>query len=309
MTNLNMSGLDLNLLPPLDALLRKRNVTHAAAEVGLSQPAMSRALARLREIFDDEILVRAGRSFVLTPRAAGLAPRVAAALGEIRALYKEPSFDPLAERRVIRIAAIDVQTILFCGPLMTRLRREAPGLELRIEGYGADIFARIESGATDLAFALTTSPLPPGVNSEFIASDRLALVMRRGHPAAKKKWRIADYGRYDHVGVTVLGDGRSELDARLAAVGVTRNIPLVTPHFAAALAAVATSDLVTTISRALARRFADSFDLAVLSPPFPDTELHSTLVWSAVKNGDKLLTWLRGRIGEVAREALAAEPA
>ena len=307
MTDLNISGLDLNLLPPLDALLRQRNVTHAAEAVGLSQPAMSRALARLREIFDDEILVRVGRSFVLTPRAAGLAPRVAAALAEVRALYKAPAFDPLAERRVVRIAAIDVQTVLFCGPLMARLRKEAPGVELRFEGYGADILARIENGATDLAFALTTTPLPPGARSEFVASDQLALVMRRDHPAANRKWRIADYGRYDHVGVTVLGDGLSELDARLAAAGVTRSIPLVTPHFTAALAAVATSDLVTTISRAFARHFADSFGLAVLDPPFPDTQLHGTIVWSAVKNGDKLLAWLRGRIGEVAREVLAAE--
>jgi DNA-binding transcriptional LysR family regulator len=307
MTDLNISGLDLNLLPPLDALLRQRNVTHAAEEVGLSQPAMSRALARLREIFGDEILVRVGRNFVLTPRAAGLAPRVAAALAEIRGLYKAPAFDPLAERRIVRIAAIDVQTVLFCGPLMARLRKEAPGVALRFEGYGADILARVESGATDLAFALTNTPLPPGVRSEFVASDRLALVMRRDHPAANRKWRIADYGRYDHVGVTVLGDGLSELDARLAAVGVTRSIPLMTPHFTAALAAVATSDLVTTISRAFARRFADAFGLAVLDPPFPNAELHGTIVWSAVKNGDKLLAWLRGRIGEVAREALAAE--
>ena len=308
MRETNLSGLDLNLLPPLDALLRLRNVTRAAADAGMSQPAMSRALARLREIFEDALLVRLARGFVLTPKAQSLAPRVGAALAELRGLYREPAFDPRLQNRVIRLAASDVQTILLGAPLAARLARQAPGVALVMEPYGADVVARIASGATDMAFALSTTPLPPDAMSEIIHEDRLALVLRRGHPAARRKWTLADYGAVDHVGVAILGDGVSELDAKLAVAGVARRVPLVTPHFMAALAAVAATDMATTISRAFARRFAEPLGLVLLEPPFAQTRLQGTLVWSRVKQADRTLAWFRGLVGEAAREVFRSSP-
>ncbi|NEV78805.1 LysR family transcriptional regulator, partial [Rhodopseudomonas sp. BR0C11] len=138
-----------------------------------------------------------------------------------------------------------------------------------------------------------------------IAADRLALVMRRGHPKAKRTWRIGDYADVDHVGIALLDDGRSELDGILAAAGVSRRVALVTPHFTAALATVAATDMVTTISRALARRFAGAFDLVVKPPPFTKIELPMTLVWSHLRHGDPLLVWFRGLLREVAGPAYA----
>lgn len=302
MRDINLSSLDLNLLPPLEALLRRRNVTHAAADVGLSQPAMSRALSRLRALLGDPLLVRGQGGFVLTSRAQNLAPRVATALDELKVLFQEQSFDPASERRTIRVAASDTQTILLAPMIMARLAREAPGIELRMEPYGQDLFTRMERGACDLAFALATTPLPVGAMSEPIAVDRLALVMKRGHPAADRLWAIADYGAFDHVGVALLGDGRSELDALLAAAGVSRRIALMTPHFMAALATVAATNMITTISEAFARRFADAFDLIVREPPFADTELRVTLVWSHIHATDPLLAWFRGLVRDVARQ-------
>lgn len=123
-----------------------------------------------------------------------------------------------------------------------RLAREAPGIDLRVETYGADLASRLDSGALDLAFALTTTSLPSGAYSEIVGEDRLALVMRRGHPAAGRAWTLADYGVYHQAAVALLGDGHSELDALLAAAGVSRRIALVTPHFMAALAAVAATE-------------------------------------------------------------------
>eukprot|EP01037_Dinobryon_pediforme_P030705 gene30705-34890_t len=239
MQEINIAGLDLNLLPPLGALLRRRNVTRAAVDVGLSQPAMSRALSRLRDLIGDPLLVRGGGGLQLTPRAAALLPKVEAALNDVRALFHEPAFDPAAERRVIRMAASDAQTVLLAPAIMARLAREAPGLSLRMESYGPDLVSRLERGDIDLAFALSTTPLPPGALSEPVSDDRLALVMRRGHPAADRDWVLADYAAYDHVVVALTGDGQSDTDALLAAGGVPRRIALVTPHFTAAVAAVA----------------------------------------------------------------------
>jgi DNA-binding transcriptional LysR family regulator len=307
MRELNIAGVDLNLLPALEALLRLRHVTRAAAEVGLSQPAMSRALGRLRALLNDPLLVRGRAGFLLTPRAQRLAPQLAATLNGLRDLLAEPEFDPAQERRTIRMAASDTQTILLAPSLMVRLAREAPGIELRMEAYGPDPIARMENGTLDLAFALANSPLPPGAVSEPLADDRLALVMRRGHPAAHRPWSVADYGVFGHVGVALLGDGVSEIDALLAAAGVRRRIALVTPHFMAALATVAATDLVTTISEVFARRFATTFDLVLRPPPFADSGLRMTLAWSHVRTADPVLTWFRGMVRDVAQQVYGGE--
>jgi len=302
MHEVNLSGLDLNLLPALEALLRRRNVTHAASDVGLSQPAMSRALSRLRALLDDPLLVRAHNGLVLTPRAQSLAPRVATAMAELKDLFSEQTFDPATEHRTIRIAASDTQTVLLGPPLMARLSREAPGVDLRFEPYGPDMIRRMENNTLDFAFALSTTDLPMGAMSMPLARDRLALVMRRDHPKSTRKWSIDDYGTVDHVGIALLDDGRSELDGLLAAAGVRRRVALVTPHFMAALAAVAATDMVTTISEAFARRFAEVFDLSVRPPPFANTDLMMTLIWSHVRASDPTLVWFRELLRETAEQ-------
>jgi len=302
MRDINLSGLDLNLLPQLAALLRRRNVTHAAEDVGLSQPALSRALARLRDALNDPLLVRGSRGLVLTPRAERLLPRLEAVLGDLKAIFRQPTFDPATEDRIIRMAASDTHTVLLAPAIMARLAREAPGIRLRIEPYGADIVAKMESGGLDLAFALATTALPPGAMSEPVAVDRLALVLRRGHPAAGRPWHIADYAAYDHVGIAITGDGHSDVDATLAAAGVVRRMALVTPHFIAALASVAVTDMVTTISRAFALRFAETFDLVLKDPPFATIDLPMTLVWSQIRANDPVLTWFRALVRDVAAD-------
>lgn len=306
MRELNISGVDLNLLPPLLALLQRRNVSHAAIDAGMSQPAMSRALARLRALLGDALLVRGNRGYVLTPRATALLPQLVATLGEVRAMLNPVAFDPAQARRTIRLAAADTHTVLMLPRVLARLAREAPGIDLRVESYGPDLVARVERGDLDLAFATSATPLPPGAMSMMLSQDRLALVMRRGHPAADADWTLADYGRWQHVGVALLGDGNSDLDALLGAAGVRRRFALVTPHFVAALAAVAASDCITTVSARFAEHFADSMGLLLKPPPFADSDISITIVWSDLRSGDPVLAWFRTLLAEEAA-ALAAE--
>jgi DNA-binding transcriptional LysR family regulator len=188
--------------------------------------------------------------------------------------------------------------------VMARLAREAPGVDLRVEPYTPDMAARLDSGALDLAFALSSTPLPPGAYSERVLDDRLALVMRRGHPAAGRPWTLADYGDFPHVGVAMIGDGQSEIDAILAGEGVTRRISLVTPHFMAALATVAATDAVTTLSATLATRFAGAFGLTLQAPPFTQTQLQMTLVSSHIRATDPFLAWFRDLVREVGAEGV-----
>ena len=302
MREVNLAGLDLNLLPALEALLRLRNVTRAAAEVGLSQPAMSRALARLREIFGRSAARPDRRRPLADARREALQPKVAATLENLRGLFRPPAIDPAGLKRTFRLAAADAQTILIAPRLVARLEREAPGVDLAFSSIGRDIMARLEQGEVDLCLAVTGTPLPPGLVSETLARDRLALVMRRGHPAANRQWTVADYALYRHATVSVFGDGVSEIDARLAAAGVERRIGLTTPHFMATIAAVAASDLVTTISVAFAAQFAAQLDLVLKPPPFDDG-LEMTAVSTRLRAADPALIWFRKILREVATVA------
>ena len=305
MREVNIAGVDLNLVPALDALLRRRSVTRAAADVGLSQPAMSRCLARLRELQGDPLLVRSAAGYVLTARAQTLRPLLAAAMNQLRDVFRQQNFDPGTERSVVRLAAADTHTILVLPGVVARLAVEAPGVDLRVEPYRRDTSERLNDGSLDLAFALSTTPLRSGTYSEVVGEDQLALVMRGGHPAAQRQWSIADYASYRHAEVDILGDGQSQIDTILAARGVGRRVALWTPHFMAALATVASTDLVATLSAAFARRFASALDLVLLAPPFDETRLEVTLVYSHARATDPLLAWFRNLVREVALTSIA----
>jgi DNA-binding transcriptional LysR family regulator len=301
MREVNLHGVDLNLLPALEALLRRRNVSQAAVDAGLSQPAMSRALQRLRDLFDDPLLVRVSGGFALSPKAEGVLTRVQGALQDVTSVFAEPIFDPALVERRIRFAATDLQTILYAPALMARLAKEAPGIDIVVEPYSRDVAQRMENGSLDFVFALANTPLPPGAESEVLTEDRLALVMRRGHPAENQQWTVEDYGRFNHASIGIMGDGISELDAQLAMHGVKRRIALTTPHFMAALAAVSASDLVTTVSENFAKRFALQFNLRLRTPPLKNIALNPTIVWNQLRGSDNVLTWVRGVLQEVCR--------
>ncbi|WP_245196655.1 LysR family transcriptional regulator [Labrys sp. LIt4] len=301
MRDVHLKAIDLNLLTALGALLSQRSVSRAAREIGLSQPAMSRALDRLRHLFGDELMLRSGAGMVLTARAEALAPQVQEILADIRALVAEPRFDPSSEHRTLRIAAVDSLTTLLFPGVMVRLLEEAPHVDLRAVPISADIARRLQSGDIDLTFALANYPLAAGTHSETLMDDRLALIMRRDHPAARNgPLSLAAYAALTHVTVSVFGDGSTEADAALAAAGLERRIGLTTPHFTSALMAVARTDMVTVLSHAFARQFAEALDLVLLEPPLEPAVLKITMVWHAARKHDRLLAWLRGVFRQVA---------
>jgi DNA-binding transcriptional LysR family regulator len=299
MRDLNLASVDLNLLPALEALLRRRHVTRAAEDVGLSQPAMSHILARLREVLGDELLVRGSSGLALTSRAEEIAPRVAAVLNATRAIYQPPPFEVSKIRRALHVAGCDLHSILFVPDLMDRIRKEAPGIQLSIQNYTRDVFKRLEDGSIDLVFADAETPLPPGAVSTVIGDDRYALVMREQHPAAKKKWTVAEYASWESVVVSIFGDGASDVDARLAKAGVARRIGLSTPHFMASLAAVSATDMIATTSHLFATRHAKAYRLIVREPPFPEIRFTSTVIGSALRMNDPVIRWFCALVKEV----------
>lgn len=305
MQQVNLNGLDLNLLPPLEALLRRKNVTLAAADAGMSQPAMSRALGRLRAIFDDPLLVRGAKGLVLTPKALDVAVALRPALERVKEVFHAPDFNPLTAQRTIRFASSDIHNALIFPTLLRNLSELAPGLNLSCEPYGPDILARMTAGDLDFAFALDTSPLPTGAQSVYLAEDELALVMRRNHPLADHDWALSDYANVPHILIKILNDGVNELDALLAVQGIQRRTLWSTPHFLAALAAVAATDAVTTLSRAFAARFADQFDLILRRPPLDSAALGIVLVMSQTRGHDPLMAWVADQVKRAATVAYA----
>jgi DNA-binding transcriptional LysR family regulator len=303
MRETNLPGVDLNLLPALEALIRRRNVTLAGRDVGLSQPAMSRALARLRALLGDPILVKAPGGLAPTARAVALLPQLTASLDRLGGLLRPPAFAPEALDREFRIAASDVHALLIGPPLLAAVRKLAPRATLRFLPVAADVRERIQTGDIDLAFALASTPLPPGAHSEPLAEDRLSLVARRGAFPEDKRWTLADYASANHATVAIFGDRVSDIDSELAEAGLVRRILFTSPHFLATLAAVAASDCVTTLSAALARRFAGMFGLALYEPPLRQKALALTMVVAATRADDPGLVWLRDRLKEAARQA------
>lgn len=295
----NLRGLDLNLLVLLEHLIAHRNVTRAAQAANLSQPAMSRALARLRAMLDDPILVRGADGLVPTPRATALLPALRRTLAQVRDLLAPETFDPAAWRARVTVSATDHQTIILLPEVIARLAREAPGLDLDVVPLRARELDEMREGRVHLSFGVAEMALPPGLCSRPLYRDRFVTVLRRGHPATGP-WTAQSFAALDHVLVTVLGEGRGFLDGQLARLGLERRLALRLPHFYAAMEVVARSDRVVTLPASLASRFAPGLGLEVREPPVAITSFTPTLLWPEAFDADPAMRWLRGLVYEEA---------
>src|SRR5687768_6053951 len=188
---------DLNLLYALEALLSERSVTRAAAKLGLTQPAMSHALRRLREQLGDPILVRGSRGMVPTPRAQDLAISVRRALEEARhTLESESGFEPLTSRRSFTLSTADLGQLLLLPPLLARLTREGPGIDLNVRPLGP-LPEILEEGTIELALG-TSVPELPGLYRQTLFAERFVCVVREGHPKVKKKLVLEQFVALQH---------------------------------------------------------------------------------------------------------------
>lgn len=304
----HLRGIDLNLLTLLDALLRHGGVGAAAAAVNLSQPATSRALARLRALFDDPLLVRTGGSTRLTPRALGLAEPVARILDEVRAVLAPATFDPASWTGRVTLAATDHQAITLLPALLARLRFAAPGLDIEVRAMNAAAVEPLRAGVIQLGFGLAGSNTA-GLHTRALYRDEFVTLMRRDHPAAAAPLTPARYAALDHAVVSVLDDEPGVVDIALAEVGLRRRVVLRQPHFYAALAICAATDLLVTLPFSVAERFAAPFALEQRPAPIGGGPFTISLLWSPVLAGDPAQAWLRDAVLAAAKTAGLAEVA
>ena len=292
---MRLAGIDLNLLTSLDALLTTQSVTRAAQELGRTQPAVSHALRRLRELLGDELLVRTPKGMQLTPRAQELRPAVRAAIEAAEAVLQEaPAFDPARAQRSFRVAMADQASFLLLPPLVERISREAPGV--RIEQPPGLVQSLVDD--VDLAIGVFRDE-PATVRQEPLFREEFACVIRRGSAAARGKLDVERYLALPHLLVAPRGLPGSPLDDALAKVGQRRRVVLTVPHFLVAPHVIAATDLVWTAPVRLARAFAH-LPLAVREPPFRVDGFTVAMRWHARLDRDPGLRWLRGVLREIA---------
>lgn len=297
----NVASFDLNLLVAFDALATEQHVTRAAARIGLSQPAMSHALKRLREVFDDELFVRTPHGLVPTPRAEALATVVRRTLADVDDVLAPREFDAATLRRTFVVSAPDYFEIVLLPPLLARLRREAPHVALRLRPASTSLAEDLDQRKYDLVVCPPVAAAPR-LLSQKLFDDDFVVVGREGHPLlAKKKLSLDDYLAADHVQIAVRGTPGGPVDDALAKLGQRRRIALFVPHFLTAPLLVQRSDLVLTLARRIANAVAETFGLTIHEPPLelPGFSIHQ--MWHEQKHADPAHVWFRGLVAEVAK--------
>lgn len=289
-----ISRLDLNLLVHLQALLEEGSVAGAAKRMSVTQPAMSRALDRLRALFEDPLLVRGGRGMLTTARADSLRGPLDRVLGAARRLVEPPEFTPAQLRARLRLGVTDYSALLLLPSLICRLRREAPALELCVEGWGSGSPIRLERGELDLALH-AVEEMPAGVYRRRLFSDRYCCIVRTSHPLARGGLTLERYLELPHAAVAggANGDSKDPVVEALRQSGHERPTALRLASLQAAPAIVAASDLALTLPRRLAERFAASGGIEIHELPLAVAPFGLHLVWHERSHHDPLHTWLR----------------
>lgn len=298
---MNISTFDLNLLRALDALLRERNVSRAAERLSLSQPAVSNALGRLRELLDDPLLVRTGRVMQPTPRALELETPIRAALQQIElSLLQGASFDPTRSRQQFRIAMTDYVELICMPGLMRRLAEQAPGVRIAIEHLDPSLPAEaLDKGDLDLVIG-RFEDVPPRFVRRPWARETLHLAVRQDHPLVDGTPDLDGFLRLQHLWVHG-GQTRGMVDQWLNANGLTRQIAYTTPNYLQAAHIVASSDLVAVLPTQLARHFATLLPLTLHPLPFALGPFELEIVSVARRERDVALHWLIAQIEAVRR--------
>jgi DNA-binding transcriptional LysR family regulator len=297
---MNVHDVDLNLLRVFDAVLHEQGATAAAARLGLTQPAVSNALARMRAIFGDALFVRTAAGMDPTPFARELAEPVRQALALLEsALAHGPGFDPATSTRAFRFYMSDLGQVEFLPPLVERLQRAAPGV--RLEAVAADlehIADALGAGSIDLAVGFLPALGPP-VARRTLFRDPYRCLMRADHPSIGAKLSRKQFLESSHVLVTYRGGGHRVIEEALERAGVARRIALRVPHFTVVPMVLERTDLILTLPARVARVYERQGGFKSLPPPVPMPPAEVAVHWHERFEADPGNRWLREQVVEL----------
>ncbi len=303
---MNIDDMDLNLLRALDVLVRERNVTRAGRALGLSQPAMSNALTRLRQVTGDPLLVRSPDGMLPTPRALELAEPVRQALALLsRAVSEHDTFVPEKATENFRIALLDHSAFVFMPLIVKRLAAVAPNVTVEAVAWrGDDLnYRELQAGEIDLLLSVGSfSEAPAGIYRRRLFADRFVCLVREGHPLVKRELDLETYCELSHVLVSPRGGRRGIVDEALDAKGLSRRIAVVVPHFMVAPFLVSRTDFIVTISEYVARPLGALLPLAFHDPPLEFAKGSWFQLWHERTHYDPAHKWFRDQVAAIAVE-------
>jgi DNA-binding transcriptional LysR family regulator len=301
----NLAGIDLNLLVALEALLTERQVTLAAGRVGLSQPAMSRALGRLRDLFHDDLLVRSSAGFVLTRRAEHLAVELPRAMSGLRALIGSAGAGHDVSRTTLTVAMPDHQSLVLLSRLVERVRTRAPHIDLVTQPSLAATARRLETGEIDLAIGCVRET-SAGFYCRTLYTDQFACVVRQGHPVLTETWNADRFAALRHAMIAPAAEeGFAQVYDRLAELQFIGCDPLIVPNAMTAPFMIAETDIALILPMRSARRAAALLPLTVLEVPIELPSYEVSLLWHERRHRDADCIQLRGEIAAVALTVVA----
>src|SRR5262252_2516934 len=291
---MNVGDLDLNLLRAFDAVLRDGSVTSAAKRLGLSQPAMSNALARLRRLLGDPLFMRTPGGMRPTPFAQQLAAPVQQALDLIRAsLSQQAGFDPKTSDRIFRFQPTDVGRIAFLPPLLQRLQRDAPLVRVETQQLPQDeVSDALASGEVDVAVGFLPE-LSHGVVHEHLFRDRYVCLVRSDHPRIGSRLTRAQFLSATHVLVSSRGSAHEIVEQTLRNQGLVRKIALRVPHFTVVPMILARTDHMVIVPEGLVRAIMPFGRFKALKPPVDIPALDVRVHWHERFDQDPGIAWLR----------------
>jgi DNA-binding transcriptional LysR family regulator len=292
---MNLRSIDLNLLVIFDALMAEKSITRAARKVGITPSAMSHALRRLRDTFNDELIERTGRGMVPTRRATELWTSVREALQQLQhAIGEQLEFDPKTSKRSFTVRIPDYLVQCAVPRLCARVRADAPNTTLvvdylRGEGPGSD-------NPGDIQLRVCADDWGPDYRQQRVLLNRFLVAMRPDHPAAGKEMTRDLYLSLEHL--TTSSVGARMIDDRLIRQGLSRRIALTIPSLAAVIPVLEHSDLCTLLPEQWIKHYCAPGRLATANPPFADSEFTLDMIWRKQDEGDAGHQWLRRLIVE-----------
>jgi len=298
--SMNVDQFDLNLLRALDALLSERAVGRAAIRLGLSQPATSHALRRLRVLLGDPLLVRVGAKMELTPRALALRGPTGNALACARKLFEAAAFDPATSERRFVLMAPDLVVSLIAPTLTERIAREAPNVRIEITPWRGPALIDEDFLRSIDAIVVNRGDAFPGFHRRTLYRDSDVLAIRRRHPAGERLRKLDAFLAARHIAVIGRGERTDQIDDWLATLGVRRKTALVAPSYLQALHIAAETDLVAFAPSRLVASLADRLKLRAVKPPLDPGADEQFLFYPATAQRDPAAGWFRTILVSVA---------
>jgi len=294
---MRFKGLDLNLLVTLDCLLTERNVSRAAEKLYLSQSATSGALTRLREYFEDELLVQLGRSMVMTPRAAELLPAVRNVLLQVEGtVIKRPEFDPATAKREIRIIASDYMVIAALADAIRAIKQMAPDLSFTLLSPGESPRDMLERGEVEFVAMPDVYLSTEHPSIHLFSDDYRAVVWDGNDQIASDQISLQDFLRMRHVTVNYTQTGPTFEGWFTERFGNERMVEVTTASYSTVPFLIVNTQRIALMHRRLAEAFARMMPLRLLTPPVEIPQIHEALQWHVYNDSDECLIWLRSQL-------------